>query len=322
MKKKKSSVPVYQPKFIQQHAPTMTPEIWNVCMRQLKKGEFVDEFVINPSMAQHILTSHNPKNRAVNKNHVASLTRDMVNGKWLGHVGDEMTVDRDGHLINSQHRLHAVINSGIPQRFTVRMGVDPEKRLVQDRGRIKSEADLMYMNDRNVSYRTSQASMARMMYSFVNDQRRPHSYVSNTKPTTSELKEMHDEFGSGMLESLLFLQKHNIRQLMVATNAAMLHYLFKSSDFGSRADEFFEGIATGVNLNRDDPRMVVRNRLLGDNKGAFRRQLNKDVSMGLIVKAWNAWIAGKKWSSKERTPDAMPKIDGLSKLGSHQLYDT
>lgn len=312
---------VYQPKFVADTATVLTKEIWDTCMNSVKRGEFVDEFTIGPDMAKYILSQHNPVNRTVNRNHVASLTRDMKNGNWMGHVGDEMTIDRNGHLINSQHRLHAVVEADTPQRFTVRMGVDPDKRLVQDRGRVKSEADLLYMDNPNVKYRSSQSSIARMLYAFMNDQSRPQSYITNTKPTTSELKTITSAFGQGAYDSLIFVVKHGIKTVTVETNAAVLHFLMKNSDFGHRADEFFEGLASGVNLDRDDPRMVIRNRLLND-KGVLRGQKNKDIAMGLIIKGWNAWVAGKKWSSKEHTPDSMPKISGLSKVGSYQLYDT
>lgn len=314
---KKTALPKVN--FIKKTAPTLTKALLAHYLKHAKSGEFVEDNMIGPELAALLLEKHNPVNRSLNKVHVNSLARDMAEGRWKGHVGDEMTIDRNGHLNNCQHRLKAVILSGKPQRFVVRYGIDPDKRLVEGRGRSKSRTDTMHMLKPDITYRTSRSSMDTMLYGFLGDQLRPASHIRNVKPTNGELDLITDKFGDSMFESLAFVLSKEIKNVAVETNAAVLHFLMKNSTHGHKADEFFEGLATGANLDIGDPRMVIRNRLMS-NRNDLRSQRNKDMMMGLIIKGWNAWNAGKTWSSREHTPDALIRIDGLDNLDGQPLY--
>ena len=293
-------------------------------LREAKRAEFTQTYNVTPEIAKVILEDYNPDNRNINYIAVDALARDMSNNRWLGHVGDEITFDSNGNLNNGQHRLSAIIKSGTTQQMSFRFGINPDCRLVEGRGRVKQFADYITMTKgKDTQYRNNRAAAVRLLFGFVHDQNRPQVFCGNAKPTNGELNVIEAEFGDAIYDSLKFVMEAKIRNVTIETNAALLHFLFKRSKNGKFADEFFAGLASGANLNADDPRFVVRNRLLADavSKQVFRTQKNKDATMGLIIKAWNAWIAGKTWSSKERTPEQMPQIEGLTKVGSYKLYE-
>ena len=309
--------------YVSKKIETLNNRTLNTLLREAKRAEFTQTYNVTPEVAKVILEKFNPNNRHINEIAVDSLARDMTNDRWLGHVGDEVTFDNEGNLNNGQHRLSAIIKSGTTQQMGFRFGISPDSRLVEGRGRVKQFADFIAMTKGKDSlYRNNRAAAVRLLFGFVHDQSRPQVYCGNAKPTNGELNEIEAEFGDAIYESLKFVMEAKVRNVTIETNAALLHFLFKRSKHGKRADEFFEGLASGANLNSDDPRFVVRNRLLADamSKQVFRAQKNKDATMGLIVKAWNAWNAGKTWSSKERTPEQMPQIEGLVKVGSYKLY--
>lgn len=312
----------FKPRFINKVVPTLTPKLLDSLLTEAKSGEFVEDFNVGPDVAEVLLAQHNPINRNINRVAVNSLVRDMTEGRWLGHVGDEMTIDFNGNVNNGQHRLKGIILSGTTQRFTMRFGIDPEKRLVEGRGRAKQYADSLSMLDPGTKHRTARASLIRLLFSFLRDPSRPNTYAGNYKPTNSELHTIHEKFGPELYESLKFVMANNINLVTVETNAALVHFLLKQTDKGHLADEFMEGLATGANLTKDDPRMVIRNRFLADanTKKAFRSKNMKDASMGLIAKGWNAWTAGKSWSSKEHTPDVFIRIDGLNQVADQTIY--
>lgn len=73
-------------------------------------------FTVTPDIAQQVLDKFNYQNqRPVLRLHVARLASLMESGAWLQgtQIAFAMMPDQTVHLINGQHRLHAVIQSGV-----------------------------------------------------------------------------------------------------------------------------------------------------------------------------------------------------------------
>ncbi len=84
----------------------------------------------------------NTHNRPVNEAHVRRLARDIQAGRWrLTHQG--IAFDTDGLLIDGQHRLWAVIESGVPITTRVFFNEPPENRDVLDSGQRRSNLDIL-----------------------------------------------------------------------------------------------------------------------------------------------------------------------------------
>lgn len=80
---------------------------------------------VTPDMAEKWLMRNTTNNRNLNKDRVAMYANDMKNGNW--HVtGQGIQFDVNGTMIDGQHRLHAVIDSGmtIPMMVTKGLPVD------------------------------------------------------------------------------------------------------------------------------------------------------------------------------------------------------
>lgn len=88
------------------------------------------KLVITPKMAEEYL-KHNTSNRPINKTVMVAYAKDMVNGRWsLTHQG--IAFDKDGNLVDGQHRLMAIIISGLEQELWVFYGVPQTP--IMDRG--------------------------------------------------------------------------------------------------------------------------------------------------------------------------------------------
>lgn len=77
--------------------------------------------VVNPTMAQSWLEQNSySKQRKIRKLHVALLAREMRLGRFqpTAQVGFAILNDRE-ILVNGQHTLHAIIQSGLPQVVNV-----------------------------------------------------------------------------------------------------------------------------------------------------------------------------------------------------------
>ena len=86
---------------------------------------------VTPEEAKTWLTETNKKNRHMNKNHVGALSRNMQNGTWRFN-GDTICFDENGTLIDGQHRLSAIMTSGISIPMIVIRGLDPETIKTKD----------------------------------------------------------------------------------------------------------------------------------------------------------------------------------------------
>lgn len=76
-----------------------------------------------------IWLSRNSKNpRKINRNTVAAYAADMKAGKWLLN-GEAIVFDKDGNLLNGQHRLTAVYESDVKIKSVVIWGVDPDCKI-------------------------------------------------------------------------------------------------------------------------------------------------------------------------------------------------
>ncbi len=95
--------------------------------------------LVSPAMAEYWLQS-NTFNRKVRKSRVRLYARDMAAGRWLFNPqGIEFAVD--GTLINGQHRLMAIVQSGVTVQMVVWFNVPPSTRQVIDIGGGRSLAD-------------------------------------------------------------------------------------------------------------------------------------------------------------------------------------
>ena len=72
------------------------------------KTELVE---MTPELASKLL-ANNPSNRNVSQSRVYQYATDMMLGTW-SLTGQAISVCEDGRLLDGQHRLYAVIKSGV-----------------------------------------------------------------------------------------------------------------------------------------------------------------------------------------------------------------
>lgn len=87
----------------------------------------------------------NTSNRPLRKSLVAQYARDMASGNWrLTHQG--VAFNCDGTLLDGQHRLAAVVQSGATVQMLVARGVDSRSQLVMDDHAKRSAGDALSLS--------------------------------------------------------------------------------------------------------------------------------------------------------------------------------
>lgn len=111
---------------------------------------------------------HNDNNRKFNKNHVKELVDAMKNGNFIGCNGDLIQFDKYGNLMNGQHRLRAIVESGIPQKMEIGYGYEEDVKYHINDGRPVSLTDngKMFLNGYGVD--ASSFSVAKRVLGYNN----------------------------------------------------------------------------------------------------------------------------------------------------------
>ena len=92
-------------------------------MRPEEFGLTVEVETVSPEEAAKYL-EHNAKHRKIKEKKVDAYMKEMQDGKWQLN-GKVLIFDANGRLLNGQHRLSAVVKSGVPLTVLVVRGVDP-----------------------------------------------------------------------------------------------------------------------------------------------------------------------------------------------------
>lgn len=95
----------------------------------MKKAEWVK---VTPELAQDWI-NRNTGNRKLREGVVEKYARDMLDGRWTKNPQPIMFYE-DGELADGQHRLWAVVISGVTIEFFVHFGVEREAGLNIDTG--------------------------------------------------------------------------------------------------------------------------------------------------------------------------------------------
>lgn len=97
---------------------------------------------VTPELAAHYL-QNNKSNRKLHPSHVARLADDIRSGRWqLTHQG--IAINRHGELLDGQHRLRAIVATGVAVPMMVATGVISESAmgLMVDVGAVRTATDI------------------------------------------------------------------------------------------------------------------------------------------------------------------------------------
>ena len=78
---------------------------------------------LTPEQAQYILDYHNGDNRKLVKSQVNKIVKSINKDGWL-FDGQPLTFNIEGNITEFQHRLHAIVETGVTAEISVTLGVD------------------------------------------------------------------------------------------------------------------------------------------------------------------------------------------------------
>ena len=267
----------------------------------------IQTVMIDKQTAEKYLQS-NTKNRRLKPQHVAKLTREITGGRWSLN-GDTIKFSSDGTLIDGQHRLHAIRNSGVTVPALVVFGVDDPNafKTIDTNGLSRGVATLAdtYYNIPNAN---NVSAIARRLL---------HWDSATNKDMFTFSTEAWRQISKAEILEYLEANNHEIQRVFgyvakslpcrrCGSGSALVTALILCG----RADEvtnmmFIDGLITGRNLTENSPVALLRDRLIAppDRRGIWWEL----EIMALTIKSFNKFMYHKplktlRWLPQEKFP--------------------
>lgn len=257
---------------------------------------------ITPDVAEMWLQD-NIDNRRLRPKHVSHLARAMERGEWSLN-GDAITFDRNGRLIQGQHRLLAVIESGTTIESVVVRGVGLDARDTLDQPARRTLGDIL--NWRGETSVTTLAAALGLIWKLQrNAIRLGGSLYASPQEALALL-----EANPGIRESVKLGSSAGPHRLRYPPGLfAALHFWLTQID-QEDGEVFFRHLCEGTNLTELDPIYALRQKLEQD--ATAPRRMGIVDRAAITIKAWNFWREGKEvrrlyWAPGGARPESFPE---------------
>lgn len=266
-----------------------------------------EDVAIGPPLAHEFLKL-NRSNRPISARRVRRYAEMMRRGEWP-YAGDPIRFDLEGWLIDGQHRLLAVIESGALIVFSVLRGLPPEARDVIDQGAKRTGGDVLTIHGVDNGKRLSAA--LKWVYRDAYDLEMASG--GEAHPSMRQLVALH-ETHPGLTEHMhveSWLRRAPFRRYPPSL-AAELHYEMATRVEPFAADLFWQRVVDGAQLEATDPILLLRNLLIRDSAAQGAGKGFTDwAKRAYTIKAWKHWRAGRRLRSLLWRPrvEPYPKVE-------------
>jgi hypothetical protein len=256
-----------------------------------RKGRQWSEIVtIDPETARKLFDAM-PDQRPTRKVNIRKLVRAIKNGEWVvTHQGIAFNVN--GHVIDGQHRLQAIIEAGIAVEVMVTFNLPHGAFKALDRGAVRNFGDDFINVGMTQESKESNtfAAAARVLwcYEVFGD---PTVSDIRSIPNTDDLLDITERHPMLIETCRWCLTGRSSLRFPLGPMAALLT-LFREVN-NQLAINFAAQFITGEGLQRNDPALVLRESLLNSNA---RNKLGRNNFMFRFVRAWNAVCEGRQVS--------------------------
>jgi hypothetical protein len=216
---------------------------------------------VTPEMASDLLSS-NENNRRLAPPRVARLAAEIKAGRWQVN-GETVILSRNRKLLDGQHRLAAVVASGIPVPMLIVYDADESASETIDTGRARSTGDILRIKGNNggVMLAASATLLWRVFHRASQNTLVPANYVLSILERYPQVEAWQRRWNAnGAIR----------RVISAASLVPGLVYLEVIAGRPDLAERLFSGLATGAGLNFGDPVLALRNRVM-NMRGQGRR---------------------------------------------------
>jgi len=248
---------------------TITPDI------ALKMIEYSNECAKNGGF----------KNRKLSIKHIEELAKKMSDGKWIHNNGDTIRLTEDGAVCDGNHRLHAVIKSGVTIQALV-IKVPNESIDTIDKGRKRSDADNAYIKRMLVKNTQPVTFAIKMLYLFDQGLDLFKEIIPRREKARISMYEWEQFIPKySYLQDIRF---HDIRDFMTRIHVLFLYAIAKDMGKEEKFKNFLGDIISGENLKKGNPALAFRN-CVNKVREYKDSTIFRSKRLYAFIKAWQAY---------------------------------
>jgi len=254
---------------------------------------------VTPELARAWLGA-NVGNRPASSAHVAKLERATREGKWK-MTGDPIRFSSGGSLLDGQHRLNAILQSGETVPCVVMRGLDESIFDVLDSGKSRQKSDVLFVQ---LGLPVETCKMLATATTWIIDYEK-EQYGFPGKAEKSEVLEFvkRNPLAIAAAEYAQALP----RQAPMPRSVAAMFYYYASQKSQAKAERFLERFMIGAVEGATDNLLYLRNRCAAATLD--RRPIHRSQILRAMIRIWNAEMRGKPIKHSQnamRTDDAFP----------------
>ena len=266
---------------------------------------------LTPAIAAQWL-DRNHQNRPMSRTNATTLGDEMVNGYWSEN-GESIVFDTHTPpiLVDGQHRLQAVIDTGHGYNCVVVTGVDPGARPTVDRGMKRSAANNLQMQGE-----LNGSALAATIVLWAGYERRKATDMTQSRRMSvsalSEFLARWPRLRDAVTAARKLRPAGQGRTMVPMSEVALIWMaICDSGESEERANEYLGAVLSGFDLSPGNPVLALRRRLQ-DQVSMAHRMLKRE-RLALILRTWQLWSAGA--SRKQIRWDASQDFPFLGRVG-------
>lgn len=240
--------------------------------------------LVTPKMAEALL-ERNGGNRPViwtgATRSVSAYAEAMSRGEWVLN-GEPIIISSAGDLNDGQHRLHAIIQSGVSVQMMMTFGVERDTRHTVDQGVARTHGHILSM----FGEKSANVLATALQFLWVHDQ----GLTLHARPSTDQLLAtlaVHPDIRAVVTDVAHLAGEFRLSRGYIAA----AHYLCKRHNAFS-ADQFLDALTTGTNIRNVNSPVARLRRMFTEHSAKRTRKTNIEQA-GNYIKSFNQFLRGR-----------------------------
>jgi len=269
-----------------------------------RKGPFVEITAITPTIAKRLLEL-NDGNRNLSEKLVQEIAADIEHGFWTLN-GETIIVSKDGLLNDGQHRLEAVVRTGIAIQSAVMFGVAREARMTVDMGRQRTPGNFLSMA--GTIHANEAAAVSKLLIFYEKGIFTSNGSTTQVKPgsqpTKQEIRDFYHRHQKDIDSAIRETINQKFSVLAGKTPIGAAYYILHNKN-PVQAGVFFARLFDGANLKQNDSILWLRSRMMAERKSRLRGHEKLEI----ILRHWNRWRNDGKVTRNIPREGFYPKVE-------------
>lgn len=256
-----------------------------------QRGFQTGRYTITPELAATLL-ERNPHNRPISRREVERLKRVLEAGQWA-YNGEAIKLGHSGDLLDGQHRLQAIVESGVAADALV--VADLEDRIFDtlDQGRKRTGGDVLYT--RGIKNHNAAAAACGQVFRMLRN--RPIYGSADPVPAygVALILDRHPRLTEIMELCAPLHREAEAPVVGLGQIAAYVYVLDVVMHRGDTAQAFAEGVLTGAALDAGSPILKLRQKVF--DARAKGRPVRAKQKNALLAKVAGLVLSGEDFKA-------------------------